>query len=81
MTNYPNIDRLLGIHERLQILYVVDGYEVDFSTDDGDTWVLREYGETVAKALSHLDKRLQPFSRAYIKTLRRLIEIAGDNDE
>jgi len=81
MTTYTHIDRLLGIHEHLTVTYVVDGYEADFYTDDGDTWVLREYGGTIEKALESLDQRLQPFSKEYIKTLQCLIEIAGDNDE
>lgn len=52
------MDRWIGLHERLTILYVVDGYEAELATDDGERLVASARGETVANALQSLAKVL-----------------------
>lgn len=35
MTAYPNVDKHLGLHQRLVTIYVVDGFEVSLSNEEG----------------------------------------------
>lgn len=72
MTNYPHIDRLLGLHERLNVFYSVDGYNADFCTDEGDTVVETAWGETIEDALMYLDRRLENTTNAHIERRRQV---------
>lgn len=55
---YNNIERCCQLHERVELLYVVDGYDAVLSTKDGDVEVLRSHGETIDGALDNLDLAL-----------------------
>lgn len=51
------LEKWLGLHQEVRdIIYVVDGYEVTISPDDGNT-IIHARGETIAEAiLAALDK-------------------------
>lgn len=42
--------RDIQLHEQLEIIYVVDGWEARYSTDDGNTWS-EFHAETPIQAL------------------------------
>lgn len=53
-----SLEDRLGLHEDIKIIYVVDGYEAEMLTDDGQTHVACGRGETIRAALDDLEKRL-----------------------
>ena len=58
-----NLQKALGLHERVEIIYVVDGYEAIFSTQDGNIQVASARGTTVVEALTALSERVKDFDR------------------
>ena len=65
------ITRLLQLHERLEILYVVDGYLATFSTADGDRTIAEVHGETIAQALVNLEEELKKANYIDVYELRK----------
>ncbi len=57
------IEKNMGLHERFELLYVVDGYQAELSTLDGDVTVERQNGGTVAEAIIALAEKLSPYGR------------------
>jgi hypothetical protein len=55
---YPNIERLMNLHERLEVLYCVSHYEAELTTLDGDSSVAKGEGETIDEALAQLDQKI-----------------------
>jgi len=53
----PNCDRLLGLHQDITIIYVVDGYSATFNTEDART-VMEGRGLSVIEALRDLEEQL-----------------------
>jgi len=53
---YQNIERCCQLHETVEIVYVVDGYEARFLT--GEKLVVEVRGPTVEEALRELDRCL-----------------------
>jgi hypothetical protein len=47
----PEIELWHTLHNSVAILYVVDGYEVQFSTHDGNNLVAETHGETLRDAI------------------------------
>lgn len=45
------LERKHTLHDSVAILYVVDGYEVQVSTNDGDTILHEVHGETLRDAI------------------------------
>lgn len=57
---YPNIEKRLGLHQELQIIYVVDGYEATLYKDDDCTEIIaQDNGLSIADALDNLDATLE----------------------
>ena len=60
---YENIDRLCGLHQRVQLLYVVDGYIASLEHEDGYPYPeVKAYGESIHDALLTLDAMLSTYS-------------------
>lgn len=55
---FEKLENILGLHEEIQIIYVVDGYEATLYKDDGDTEVIRVHSETIDGALQLLNDTL-----------------------
>lgn len=55
---FPHIDRALGLHQRLEVLYVVDAYEAAL-LDEHEHEVASTHGGTVAGALANLNALLE----------------------
>jgi hypothetical protein len=53
---YPEIEKRLQLHEKIEIYYVVDGYCAEFKTGDGDIPLIRVHGVTVKFALDVLEE-------------------------
>ena len=53
------LERRLGLHERLEVIYVADGYEATLSTHDGDEVVGSCHGSTITEALVGLAQFLK----------------------
>jgi hypothetical protein len=56
---YHNIERQLGLHQDLDVIYVVDGYEAIITNEGG--YPEQQYsgeGETIDGALADLDRVL-----------------------
>lgn len=53
-TDWENIELSLQLHERIEIIYVVDGYQVQFYTQDGSELVYEVHGETLQQAMEKL---------------------------
>jgi hypothetical protein len=53
------IEDLLGLHQELHIIYVVDGFDACLRNEDGypefECW---GHGETISRALEHLNANL-----------------------
>jgi hypothetical protein len=62
---YQHIERLLGLHEEIHIIYVVDRFESQFFTHDGETLYESGFGKTVRESLIDLDNRLSIVERLY----------------
>ena len=58
---YESIETLLQLHEQIEIIYVVDGYEAKLATSDGDISVHAAHGKTVAEALERLNSEISHF--------------------
>ena len=56
---YPNIERCCQLHEEVELLYVVDGYEAMLRTADGDRIVAQGHGSDVVAALGSLERCLE----------------------
>jgi hypothetical protein len=56
---YPNIERRLGLHESVGVIYVVDGYEAAL-VHENQTVIAEAKGETVEEALANLELLLKP---------------------
>ena len=52
------VEEFLGLHEGIEIVYVVDGYEATLTTHDGATSKATGTGATVAEALRALARAL-----------------------
>lgn len=48
------LDGLVGLHEGIEIIYVVDGYEAMLTEDDGAIAARSAFGETIVDALCAL---------------------------
>jgi hypothetical protein len=54
----PKLDQVLGLHQTIEIYYLVEGYEASLVNEDGKT--LKEgHGKTVLEALGNLERALQ----------------------
>lgn len=51
------LESKVQLHERVEIIYVVDGYEAVFLDRDGDRRVCLAWGETILQALLTLQER------------------------
>lgn len=60
---YPHIDRCLGLHEDLTVIYVVDGYDAILHDERFDNIRIEGHGATVADALAALDRALVAWAR------------------
>lgn len=60
---WPNIARCLGLHQNIDIIYVVDGYEAIMWDCDGNVRVAEGHGEDVKAAMDALDTALVRHSR------------------
>lgn len=49
-----DLDKALELHERLEVIYVVDGYSASLYGDDGDRLIAEADGATIATALEAL---------------------------
>jgi hypothetical protein len=58
-TKLDEIEQCLGLHERVQIMYVVDGYQAELEAEDGYAGIdIKRYGKTIFDALLDLDVNL-----------------------
>lgn len=56
---YPNIERRLGLHESVGVIYVVDGFEAALVREN-QTVIAEAKGATVEEALANLELALKP---------------------
>ena len=56
-----NTQRLLQLHEHLQVLYLVDHYEAHLLLGDGDVPGVRATGKSIMEALLNLDEILHQY--------------------
>lgn len=54
------LDAAMGLHEGIEIVYVVDRFEADFTKHDGATSTAHAQGATIFEALTALCATLQP---------------------
>lgn len=68
---YPNINRLCQLHERVEVVYLVDCYEARLNVGEGEVYGVAARGPTVFDALAELDRLLEPFKdvRSYRKAM------------
>lgn len=64
-----NIDRCCQLHERIEILYVVTGWQIQLLTQDGAYIAIELEGETVQDAIDKLEKALESHT---LQTVRKL---------
>jgi hypothetical protein len=58
-TSFPVLDRLLGLHQVLEVFYVVDGFEAELRNEEGyPPSMFRSHGFTIELALSNLEELL-----------------------
>ena len=62
---YQNIEKHVQLHEKVEIRYTVDGYDVDFISDDGSYVRENAWGETIKSALDGLDAKLANLSAKF----------------
>ena len=60
---WPNIARCLGLHQSIDIIYVVDGYDAIMWDCDGAFNVAEGHGDDVQSAMDALDTALLKHSR------------------
>jgi hypothetical protein len=53
------LDCAIGLHEHVEVIYVVDGYEAVLFVHDGSLEKLRAFGSTVYEALDNLDSLIE----------------------
>ena len=72
---WPNIARCLGLHQSIDIIYVVDGYDAIMWDCDGAFNVAEGHGDDVQSAMDALDTALAGADlrgrlwRSYVDTL------------
>lgn len=52
------LEKYLGLHERFEVLYVVDSWKAMFYEADGEVLLISNYGETIAHAIVGLERQL-----------------------
>jgi hypothetical protein len=52
---YQHIQDTVQLHESLEIIYVVDGWQVTLFEEDGQREVAKCWGETLAQAMMSMD--------------------------
>jgi hypothetical protein len=57
------LESKLQLHQRLDILYVVDGYRATFSDWDGDRRLYQAHGKTILEALQKLQPMVEDYRR------------------
>lgn len=68
---WPNIDRCLGLHQSVDVIYVVDGYDAVLWDDDGSVTVADGHGADVEAAMNALDAALADWERVGRSVVRR----------
>lgn len=53
---FSELTQVVGLHESVEIIYVVDGFQAAIYEQDGQDKVLQAWGETMQDALLALDK-------------------------
>lgn len=71
MPDLSNMDSAIQLHESVEVIYVVDGYQATFFTGDGDVEVCEAHGRTVLGAMNNLDAKLLGWSRDEFYKRRR----------
>lgn len=54
-----NLENKLGLHQRVEIIYVVDGYQASL-VHESEITLAEAFGNTVQEAIRELDKQLRP---------------------
>lgn len=73
MSNFENIERCCQLHERLVILYVVDGYEAAIYTGDREERkVMETKNDDILGALLMLDKQCANLTWQDIRKMRTI---------
>jgi hypothetical protein len=52
---FPNIEKLLQLHQEVSIIYVVYGYEAIFFRDENYTVLAKGVGKTIKEAMEDLE--------------------------
>jgi hypothetical protein len=65
---YANIEKALGLHERLEFLYVVTGWTLTFSNYDGDYVLCQIEAESIEKVMELMDAWLENYDRDLART-------------
>ena len=55
---WPTLNQRLGLHQRIEVIYVVDGYEATLASEDGFVAITSAQGETIAVAIDALEAKL-----------------------
>ena len=61
--DFEVLESKLQLHQRLEVLYVVDGYVATFLDRDGERIVDQAHGETIAEAIEKLEEKLEDYIR------------------
>lgn len=61
---YSNIKKALGLHERLELSYVVDGFMIEFSDMDGSRVLFQQTDESILVLVAALDRWCKSYQRA-----------------
>jgi len=75
MTDYPNIERVLGLHQTVEIDYVVDGYLATMADDAGSILATGETSPSIADALQSLDDRFAATKTPDTPDRRLIVEL------
>ena len=68
---FANIEKCCQLHEDVQIIYVVDGYQASLLASDGRLVFMEgKVGETILAALQNLDSQLSEVNHEDIRRLR-----------
>lgn len=55
----PKLEERLGLHQRLEVIYVVDGFNAQLVNEDGYGGTIAEaHGVTILEALENLNEKL-----------------------
>lgn len=60
------LESKLQLHQRLEILYVVDGYLATFSDRNGYRELYEAHGETILEAIQNLQPMVEGYTRAQL---------------